>query len=415
MKSKLAIPATLLVIWSAAGCSESAATDSSDAQGEATATQNGMPDINGLSTYNGLNSHNGLNVYNGLNTYNGLNSYNGLMSTFDGRLTTSYLVKCALPAGRQVTKQDQYNAWYTYQGAIGMGPGWESGTCDANCQQGISACMMAHVNTAGVHIPLWLDSPATSVGWGQSPDYPNEEGTYFGNIFTPNPSTGKNDAFYCNNPGWTNSVVPGRLGAYQPNAPYTNPFGQNAQCAGNCAAPSSPNQHDGWASCKGYNTPVTVWRQNAPTFTNGQSYKICSNYSGHCLDEWMSWPDDGVQIVQWDYVGNNNQKWLINATSGGYFKICNKNSGKCIDVDNGADPVNGAMNDGAKIQQWTYGGTDNQQFSISPVGGGNYAIVAKKSSKALDITDWNTANGANIQQWYYWGQANQIWTITAVN
>jgi hypothetical protein len=275
--------------------------------------------------------------------------------------------------------------------------------------------MMAHVNTAGVHIPLWLDSPATSVGWGQSADYPNEEGTYFGNIFTPNSSTGKNDAFYCNNPGWTKSVVPGRLGAYQPNAPYTNPFGQDAMCAGHCAAAPSPHQNDGWASCKGYNTPVTVWRQNAPTFTNGQAYMICNNWSGKCLDVDNTWGGmyDGANVQQWTYGYTNNQRWYINATSGGYFKICNKNSGKCLDVDSGGDPVNGGMNDGANVHQWTYAGTDNQQFSISPVGGGNYAVVEKRSSKALDIQDWNWNNGGNIQQWYYWGQANQTWTISA--
>src|SRR5260370_40357410 len=87
----------------------------------------------------------------------------------------------------------------------------------------MSACMMAHVNTAGVHIPLWLDSPLTAIGWGQSAHYPNREGTFFGNIFTPN-STGTIDAFYCNGPGWNKDTVPGRLGANQTGAPYTNPF-----------------------------------------------------------------------------------------------------------------------------------------------------------------------------------------------
>ena len=44
--------------------------------------------------------------------------------------------------------------------------------------------MLAHVNTAGVHIPLWLVSPNSAVGWGLDPGYPNEEATFFGNIFT---------------------------------------------------------------------------------------------------------------------------------------------------------------------------------------------------------------------------------------
>ena len=36
------------------------------------------------------------------------------------------------------------------------------------CQELVSACMMAHVNTAGIHIPLWLDAAAPAIGWGLS-------------------------------------------------------------------------------------------------------------------------------------------------------------------------------------------------------------------------------------------------------
>src|SRR6266404_450056 len=162
MKSTTRLAAVLMATWSAAGCTDLSPSDGSGNESAATATENGMPDINGLTSYNGLNSHNGLSTYNGLSSYNGLQSYNGLMSTFDGRITTSYLVKCALAAGHSIKKQDQYNNWFTYQGAIGVGPSWETGSCDTNCQQAISACMMAHVNTAGVHIPLWLDSPLTA-------------------------------------------------------------------------------------------------------------------------------------------------------------------------------------------------------------------------------------------------------------
>ena len=43
--------------------------------------------------------------------------------------------------------------------------------------------MMAHVNTAGVHIPIWLTSEAPQIGWGLDlVNYPKQEGTFFGNI-----------------------------------------------------------------------------------------------------------------------------------------------------------------------------------------------------------------------------------------
>src|SRR5258708_40236522 len=126
--------------------------------------------------------------------------------------------------------------------------------------------MRAAGNTGGVHCAWWLDSPLTAVGWGQSSPYPNQEGTSFGNIFAPKSTTGKVDAFYCNGPSWDRSVVPGRPGAYQDNAPYTNPFGQAPQCKPTCTATASPTQNHANAPCKGYNTPITVCRQNAPTF-----------------------------------------------------------------------------------------------------------------------------------------------------
>jgi len=266
---------------------------------------------------------------------------------------------------------------------------------------------MAHVNTAGVHIPLWLDSPLSAIGWGQSSTYPNQEGTYFGNIFTPNASTGKVDAFYCNGPGWDRSVVPGRLGAYQNGAPYTNPFGQDAQCNTSCTAAASPNQNDGYASCKGYNLPVTVWRQNAPTFAAGTPYKICSQNSGKCLDVPTEalW-NNGTDIQQWDFGNTDNQKWFITATDGGYYKIINKQTGKALDI------WLGNLDNGTAIVQWDYWAGKNQNWAISPVGGGAFSIVGRLSSKALDVENTSLSNGAKVHQWYYYGLANQIWTVT---
>ena len=43
--------------------------------------------------------------------------------------------------------------------------------------------MMAHVNTAGVHVPLWLDSnDPSSAGASTASTIPMQEGTFFGDI-----------------------------------------------------------------------------------------------------------------------------------------------------------------------------------------------------------------------------------------
>ena len=75
--------------------------------------------------------------------------------------------------------------------AIGLCPEWKNGDVHTNerCITGVSACMMAHVNTAGIHVPLWLDNNSQlsngsyPINWGvDRVNYPMQEGTFFGDI-----------------------------------------------------------------------------------------------------------------------------------------------------------------------------------------------------------------------------------------
>jgi hypothetical protein len=143
--------------------------------------------------------------------------------------------------------------------------------------------MLAHVNTTGVHIPLWLVSPNPAIGWGTDPQYPNREGTFFGNIFRRNARSGVVDAFYCNGPGFATDVVPGRLGATQAGAPYTDPYVKMDNPTGSCA-PCSSSREDGPSSCRAdglpFGSPVTVWRgqtfqAETATLSNGLAPIAC--------------------------------------------------------------------------------------------------------------------------------------------
>jgi hypothetical protein len=289
------------------GCGQGADQAELQQSSDLVLSNNGLPAINGLGTANGLTANgltangltangltangltangltaNGLTA-NGLGTANGLSSTVGLMTTAPGRLTVEYLVRCALPLGDSITKQDQNGVSYTFVGQIGIAPGWKTGSCDSSCQQGISACMLAHVNTSGVHIPLWLVGPNPAVGWGTDPQYPNREGTFFGNIFYPNARSGLVDAFYCNGPGFSTDVVPGRLGATQAGAPYSDPYTSTSNPNGDCS-PCYATNTEGPTSCKAdsvtYKSPITVWRgqtfqaENA-TLSNGPEAIACN-------------------------------------------------------------------------------------------------------------------------------------------
>jgi succinate dehydrogenase / fumarate reductase flavoprotein subunit len=53
------------------------------------------------------------------------------------------------------------SAW-EYRGVDGSNS--QYGQSDRTCQNLVSACLLAHINTAGVHVPLWIDSESTAIG-----------------------------------------------------------------------------------------------------------------------------------------------------------------------------------------------------------------------------------------------------------
>jgi len=155
----------------------------------------------GLTADNGLNLNglnlNGLNL-NGLNL-NGLN-LNGLSTTafgnwFNSTLATApavmkYLYGCAGPAGSTLTwTNSKTGVTYSWSGVFGLAPNWTSGDpATAAEQQVITACLAAHANKYGVHVPIAVEG-RTAKGV-QIPILPGElttfswkEACFFGNLF----------------------------------------------------------------------------------------------------------------------------------------------------------------------------------------------------------------------------------------
>ena len=70
-----------------------------------------------------------------------------------------------------------------------------------------------------------------------SPNYPKQEGTFFGNIImTGNlsalamPNVNAPVAYFCEGAGISAGVVAGRLTSGATNVPYKNPYGANVKC-----------------------------------------------------------------------------------------------------------------------------------------------------------------------------------------
>jgi hypothetical protein len=277
-----------------------------------------------------------------------------------------------------------------------MAPQWETGACGTDCQEYMSACLLAHLNTSGQHIALWLDSDNPAVGWGRSADYPYQEGSFFGNIFVSPPQ-----ALYCNGKDFDKGLVPGRLGDTA-GAIYKNPYASGTTyCKDYCAAADAPNSADGYKSCGSWTRVVTVWRN----FDPNTDYKICNRFSGKCLDFTGASTADGATLMQYPVSGFASQGWRINQVSPGKYKVINGNSGKALDVSGGN------TSNGAKAQQWPYNGGPNQMWTFTPTGDGYYRFGPGSNANGCIGSPSGSTATSDVVQWSYDGGGNQQWNI----
>jgi hypothetical protein len=181
-----------------------------------TSTADDLDSVNGLSlnglSLNGL-SLNGLSL-NGLSlngtSLNGL-SLNGLdlgvatdsfatwfaANPAASAMQMSYLVKCAKPAGQDVTWTDPATGTsYTWHGGLGLAPLWSDRAMTLAEQQVMSACMIAHANKYGVHVQIAVEGRAAdgtelAREAGELAAYSFREAAFFGNTVTGD------DVFVC--------------------------------------------------------------------------------------------------------------------------------------------------------------------------------------------------------------------------
>lgn len=366
---------------------------------------NGLIGANGLSSVNGLTSVNGLSSVNGLTSVNGLSSANGLMTTGNGRTTVAYVVRCALPAGRTLYKKDQYGNTHKFAGQFGLGAEWEFGSCGTSCQEAVSACIMAHINVSGIRVPLWFDSPNPKIGTGLSSTYPNQEGTFFGNLFVLGPD-GKVPAYYCEGPGFAKGVVPGRIGGPLQN-PFRNPFGAGVLCSSKCVAMPYPATGDTYKSCYGYTNPITVWRGSSyrPDFNTGYSYRLINSQTKLALDIAGGSKSDGASVIQWPFTGSANQLFKIELVASSTWRLRSVSSGKAITGTGTAS--------GSAVKQYTYRDTDNHEWGVDDHNG-HFKLANKATKHVLQVPSGNYHHGTSTQTGVYYGSANQDWDIVAV-
>jgi hypothetical protein len=131
-----------------------------------------------------------------------------------------YVVRCALPDGQALEVPRWPADPHSYAGGIGVGGSWlAGGACDEDCQEWVSACLLAHVNGLGVSVAISLrgDHPALAPTIDELAHYTDQEAAFYGNLFIDqDPGTGTIDhAFACT--GW--ALQRDAALAHQPNGP----------------------------------------------------------------------------------------------------------------------------------------------------------------------------------------------------
>ncbi len=182
-----------------------------------------------------------------------------------------------------------------------------------------------------------------------------------------------------------------------------------------------------------WNTPISPWGSDVFNYTFGitaraqtasiynstggggggttpgnGTFKILNRNSGKALDANANGTADGTQIIQWTYGGGNNQRWTLQDRGSSQFSIIGVASGKGLDV-NGASSANGA-----KVQLWTYGGGNNQKWTFAATSGGFYRVTpVHAAGGCLEVAGASTADGALAQFWAYSGGNGQQWGFSA--
>ena len=114
-----------------------------------------------------------------------LNTYAG---NANARASLVYAIGCALPAGTSVSgNYNQGGTLYsvTWQGEIGLAPGWRTSSLTTSQQRLVSACVLSRVNLTGASVLVSLRGPssALTVSSTEATSYLKQEGGFFGNIF----------------------------------------------------------------------------------------------------------------------------------------------------------------------------------------------------------------------------------------
>lgn len=152
----------------------------------------------------------------------------------------------------------------------------------------------------------------------------------------------------------------------------------------------------------GNNSAAQKWKFLASGAVSGQTikngeYTIASALDNNVgLNIFGGKTENGANIHIWNNMKSGN---LVNTIvkvkhlGNGIYTLTFKRSNKVLDI------YGSHTTSGTNVHQWEYVGKDNQKWIIKSAGNGYYYIIGRGSGLALDIYCGNKANGTNV--WAY--------------
>lgn len=138
-------------------------------------------------------------------------------------------------------------------------------------------------------------------------------------------------------------------------------------------------------------------------------YRITAMHSGKVLDVYDASLNSNEMIIQYPWVGDNNQRWYFTFLGNGYYRIEALHSWLSMTYNTG-----GIFGTNPRLVQSGWSGSPLQQWKISVVQPGQFAIECRFNGQVLDVFDGSFDDGVKIITWPWNGDANQRWALTGL-
>ncbi|WP_053735322.1 RICIN domain-containing protein [Nocardia sp. NRRL S-836] len=136
-------------------------------------------------------------------------------------------------------------------------------------------------------------------------------------------------------------------------------------------------------------------------------FRLVNRRSGKALDVTGASTADGAKVVQWTWSGSTNQQWQLQPNADGSSRLVARHSGRVL---TGA----GGSAQGAQLEQRADTGSTDQWWKVVDAGGGHVQLVNVRTGWCADVEGGAQTDGAKVVQWQANGAENQQWQVVWV-